>query len=57
MASKRQRGEGSRVARTYDHDKFTSIEATDYYHNALVGKSFVLERGLRPMKHKRGKLR
>lgn len=46
MASKRQRGECSRTARAYNHDKFTSLVASDYYHNVLAGKTFVLERGL-----------
>lgn len=46
MASKCQRGESSRAAHIYDHDIFTSIEAANFYHNALVGKSFILESGL-----------
>lgn len=48
MASKCQRGESSRAARAYSHDKFKSLEALDYYHNVSIGKTFVLERDLRP---------
>lgn len=48
MASKHQRGDSFRSSRAYDHNRFTSVEASKHFYNVLAGKSFVLERGLRP---------
>lgn len=48
MATKRQRGDSSRSFQVYDRTKFVSAEVSEYFHNVLTGKSFVLERGLRP---------
>lgn len=56
-ASKRQRSEGSRPSQAFDRTKFVSAEVQDYFHNVLTGKSFVLERGLRPDENEDGEMR
>lgn len=48
MASKRQRGNNSRSSQAHDHSRFVSAEASERFHNILAGKTFVLEKGLRP---------
>lgn len=53
MAPKRQRGHGSssKAATPYDTTQFISEATSDRYHNILVGKTPILEIGLRPQEN------
>lgn len=48
MAPKRHRGDLSQALPPFDNTHFVNADVKEYFNNVLVGKTFVLERGLRP---------
>lgn len=50
MAPKRQRTSRSSSSSIYDHSRFVSEEASECFHNSLVNKKLIPERGLGPQK-------
>lgn len=56
MSTKRQRGKSSKSSKAYDKKKFVSEDATGRFHNVLVHKTLVLERGLKPHEALSGKM-
>lgn len=46
--SKKTKGESSQAPPAFDRTRFVNEDVEDYFHDVLVGKSFVIEQGLRP---------